>query len=84
VVDQRGRRQPNANEEIQFELTGPGCIAGVGNADLKTEEPYQGNQFRVFHGRALIVLRSAKQQGTLVLRAQSPRLAPAVAKVKTK
>jgi len=84
VVDQRGRRQPNANEAIQFGLTGPGCIAGLGNADLKTEETYQGTRFRVFHGRALIVLRSAKQQGTLVLRAQSPSLAPAVSKVKTK
>ena len=84
VVDQRGRRQPNANEEIQFGLTGPGCIAGLGNADLKTEETYQGTRFRVFHGRALIVLRSAKQQGTLVLRAQSPSLASAVSKVRTK
>ena len=84
VVDQRGRRQPNANEEIQFELTGPGCIAGLGSADLKTQEAYQGKRVRVFHGRALLVLRSAKQTGTLVLRAQSPNLASAASKVKTK
>jgi beta-galactosidase len=62
-------------------LAGPGRIAGLGNADLKTEELYQGTQFRVFHGRALVVLRSAKQTGTLVLRAQSPGLVSAVTKV---
>jgi beta-galactosidase len=84
VVDSKGRRQPNADQDIQFELTGPGFIAGLGNANLKTEEPYRGNQFRLFHGRALIVLRSAKQTGTLVLRAHSPTLVSAVTKIKSK
>jgi len=83
VVDKQGRLQPNADEEIQFELAGPGCIAGLGNANLKSEEPYQGTELHVFHGRALVVLRSAKQTGTLVLRAKSSGLVSAVTKVET-
>jgi beta-galactosidase len=73
-VDQNGHVQPNADEEISFTLTGPGSIAGLGNANLKSEEPYQGTHCHVFHGRALIVLRGSKQAGTLDLTAQAPGL----------
>lgn len=83
VVDKDGKLQPNAAQEIQFELAGPGSIAGLGNADLKSEEPYQGSQCRAFHGRALVVLRSAKTTGELTLRAQAAGLAGAETTVKS-
>ena len=74
VLDKNGKVQPNASEEIQFECSGPGRIAGLGNANLKSEEPYQGTQCRVFHGRALVVLRSEKQPGALTLKANAAGL----------
>ena len=74
VLDKNGKVQPNASEEIQFECSGPGRIAGLGNANLKSEEPYQGTQCRVFHGRALVVLRSEKQPGVLTLKANAAGL----------
>lgn len=75
VLDKQGRLQPNADELISFKLTGPGIIAGLGNAWLKGTEPYQGNACHVYHGRALIVIRTSKQAGTLQLEAQSAGLA---------
>ncbi len=74
VIDKNGAVQPNANEEISFTLTGPGTIAGLGNADMKSEEPYQGTQCRVFHGKALLVLRSTEQAGNLSVTARADGL----------
>ena len=75
VLDKQGRLQPNADELISFTLTGPGTIAGLGNALLKSTEPFQGSTCHVSHGRALIVLRGSKTTGTLSLKADSPGLA---------
>ena len=75
VVDQQGRLQPNADELISFKLTGPGTIAGLGNAWLDGTEPYQGSECHVYHGRALIVIRTSREAGTLQLEAHSPGLA---------
>ena len=75
VLDRQGRLQPNANELISFTLTGPGTIAGLGNALLKSTELFQGTTCHVYHGRALIVLRGSKTTGTLHLKAASPGLA---------
>jgi len=77
VVDADGQLQPNADHEITFSLEGPGVIAGLGNANLKGTEPYQGSKCHVFHGRAMIVIRAEKTAGTVVLKATGPGLKPA-------
>ena len=75
VVDKQGRLQPNAAGLISFKLTGPGTIAGLGNAWLDGTESYQGSECHVYHGRALIVIRTIKEAGTIQLDAHSPGLA---------
>jgi beta-galactosidase len=82
TVDKAGKLNPNGDQLVTFTLTGPGTIAGLGNANLKNTEPYQGTQVHVYHGRALIVLRSTKQAGTLGLKAESQGLAAAGLEVK--
>lgn len=42
AVDAQGNADPNAPHEVRFAIKGPGTIAGVGNGDLMSEEPYQG------------------------------------------
>ena len=83
VVDKGGRAQPNADQLITFYLTGPGTFAGLGNADLKDEMPYQGMQCRVFHGQAMAVLRSSRVAGSLDLKATADGLSGAETQVKT-
>ena len=58
-------------------IAGPGTIAGLGNADLKCEDPYQGTQCRLFHGRALVVIRSTRQAGKISLAAEAAALSSA-------
>jgi beta-galactosidase len=77
VVDKDGKLNPNAKQLVHFTLTGPGSIAGLGNANLKDETPYKGVECRVDHGVALVVLRSTHQEGAIILKATSDGLAPA-------
>lgn len=74
AIDANGRIQPNADSLVTFHVTGPASIAGLGNADLKGTEPYQGNTCHLSHGKALIVLRSSDQPGKVTLEASSPGL----------
>ena len=77
VMDKDGRLQPNADGEVNFDLSGPGIIAGLGSALLKGEEPYQGSRCHVYHGRALVVVRVKREAGKLALTARTGSLPPA-------
>jgi beta-galactosidase len=71
AIDAEGRFQPNADQEVQFTITGPGVIAAVGNADGKDESSYQGDRRKLFQGRALVVVRTQAQSGAIQLTAKS-------------
>jgi beta-galactosidase len=77
ALDAQGRPQPNANQEIVFNIAGPGRIAAVGNADGQSEQPYQGNRCKLFNGRATIIVRSSRKQGRIELTANAQGLSPA-------
>ena len=77
ALDAQGRPQPNAGQEVHFTLTGAGTIAAVGNADGKSDEPYQGNRCKLFNGRATLVVRSSRKPGRTELTANAPGLTAA-------
>jgi beta-galactosidase len=81
AVDGNGRPHPNADHGVSFSLRGPGSIAAVGNADMSSEEPYQGFRRKLFHGRALVVVRSARTAGALTLTASAPGLKGAAIRI---
>jgi beta-galactosidase len=74
AVDASGQPHPNAEHRVSFSLTGPGTIAAVGSGDMNNEEPYQGNQRKLFHGKALVVIRTQRTAGALTLTATAPGL----------
>ena len=84
VVDKNGQLNPNAYESIHFTVTGPGKIAGLGNANMKDETPYQGEDCRVDHGKALVVIRSKHDAGKIVLKATSSGLTSAETSITSK
>ena len=83
AVDSRGRPHPNAQHSVTFRLKGPGSIAAVGNADLSSEEMYRGSQRRLFHGQALVVVRTSRTVGALALTATAPGLKPATIRLES-
>jgi beta-galactosidase len=74
AVDANGQPHPAADHRVTFSLKGPGILAAVGNADLTSEEPYRGDQRRLFQGRGLVVVRSTRKAGALTLTAEAPGL----------
>jgi beta-galactosidase len=77
TVDSDGRVYPHTNDSVTYTLTGPARIAAIGNADLTSTESYQANPRSLSEGRALIVLRTTREAGEIVLTAAAPRLEPA-------
>ena len=74
AVDAQGRLQPNAANEVKFSVNGPARIMAVGNGDGMSKEPYQGDQRALFHGRALVVVRTSRIPGKIRVEASAPGL----------
>jgi beta-galactosidase len=83
VTDKDGKLQPNAQNQLQFSINGPGVIAGVDNADIKDLDPYIGTARKAWHGRALVVIRSTRNAGDIKLKVSSPGLKDAVAVIRS-
>jgi beta-galactosidase len=76
VVDAQGRVVPTADPLVKFALSGPGAIIGLNNGDPTNHEPEKGDQHKVFHGLAQVIVQSGLGgQGKLTLRATSEGLA---------
>lgn len=78
ALDSKGRPVPTANIPVEFELSGPGNIIGLGNGDPNSHEAEKGNKRSLYNGLAQVILQTnANAQQPLVLIARSPGLKPA-------
>lgn len=77
IVDSKGRVVPIADNKLNFEVSGPGKIIGVGNGDPSCHEPDEAGARSAFNGLAQVIVQARKQAGTIVLLAISPGLAQA-------
>lgn len=84
AVDVLGRAVPNAPQEIEFTISGPGAIAGVGNADGKDMDSHSGNRRKLFQGRAQVIVRTSDLAGSIQLTAKTPGLEAAIATIQSK
>jgi len=82
--DQNGRLQPNADQEVHFSFEGAGSIAAVGNGDAQSKRSYQDDTYNLFHGRALVVLRTSPKPGQITLHARAEGLNEASLLVESK
>lgn len=84
IVDRLGRLRPDDARPVSFSIEGPGTIAGIGNADMTDRETYVANPHRTYQGRAVVVVRSRRARGRIVLRASAASLTAAEADVTVK
>ena len=77
AVDPHGNVQPDADQEVQFSLSGPGAIVAVGNGDGRDGAAYQGDRRKLFQGRALVIVRTSRQSGPITVTAKAPGLTAA-------
>jgi beta-galactosidase len=74
ILDRDGVPVPNADPVIRFRVEGNASIAGVDNGDPISHAPFQADSVRVFNGRAVIILRAAREPGTVTLTATAEGL----------
>jgi beta-galactosidase len=74
AVDANGRPDLSADQEVHFEISGPGVIAAVGNGDGQDPASYQGDRRKLYQGRALVTIRTSRQAGPIKLTVKSSGL----------
>lgn len=58
ALDDKGNICTLADNLINFKVEGPAEIAGVGNGDPLSIEPFQADYRKLFYGKAMLILRT--------------------------
>lgn len=74
ILDKDGNLCPNAENLVQFEISGNGFIAGVDNGSPISLERFKDNKRKAFYGKCLVVLQNNGKKGTIKLDAVSEGL----------
>ena len=69
IVDSDGNIVPNADQLVQFNLSGQGELVGVDNGDAASVERYKDSKRKVFNGKALAIVQADQQSGEITLHA---------------
>lgn len=77
VVDENGQVVPDAALPLRFSISGPGKIAGVGNASPTEMASFQQPECRTFNGKCLVIVRPEEKSGAVRLKATGDGLSPA-------
>ena len=72
VADGSGQMVPRSNNEIRFEISGPGEIVATDNGDPTDMTVFPSRERKAFNGLALVIVRSKPgQNGAIVVTARS-------------
>ena len=74
ALDREGNVCPLANNLVEIELKGMGRIAGVGNGNPQSMDPFQAKNVRLFHGKAMLIVASGNTEGDIKVTATSEEL----------
>lgn len=70
ALDQEGRLVPTAGDLIEFTVTRPGAVIGVGNGDPNCHESDKGSKRSLFNGLAQLIVQASKMPGQIVIEAK--------------
>jgi len=77
VVDEKGRRVPDAELLMNARVTGSGSLQGFGSAKPITAENYTTGSFTSYRGRVMAVVRAGNAEGTACLCVEAEGMEPA-------
>lgn len=83
ILDSNGKVVPTANDEVSFEIEGPGIIYGLGNGNPSSHEPDKANRRKAFNGYCLAIVQASEHGGVIKLTASSPGLRSAKVVIRT-
>jgi beta-galactosidase len=76
LIDDKRIRNPKSEDLVKFTIEGPGKIVGVGNADPVSTESYVLPERKAWQGRCMVIIKSEKTAGKIVVKAASGNLKP--------
>jgi beta-galactosidase len=83
--DSDGVFNPLAEDLVTFEIDGPAEIAGVGNGNQLSYEPFQSNQRELFYGKAMLIVRTLPDDsGRILITASCEGCEPASVTLKSR
>ena len=68
LTDKHGTLVPDAADQLTFDVTGAGRFEAVCNGDATSLETFTKPTMKLFNGQLVVVVRAAKQAGTLTLK----------------
>ncbi|QVY65994.1 beta-galactosidase GalB [Polaribacter sp. Q13] len=74
VLDKDGNFCPLADNLINFNISGEGVLAAVGNGDQTSLASFQANNRKAFNGMCLLVVKSTENSGIINITASSDNL----------
>jgi beta-galactosidase len=84
IVDKNGTVVPQADNLVDFQLSGEGLLAGVDNGSQISHESFKANHRKAFHGLCLAVIQSKGKAGRIVLKANAAGLTPALVEIEAR
>jgi beta-galactosidase len=84
LLDEKGIRNPQAENKLKFDIEGPGEIIGVGNANPVSTESYTAAERNAWLGRCLVIIKTKNEGGKIILNASSSDMKPARIEVMSK
>ncbi|MDR0354041.1 MAG: DUF4982 domain-containing protein [Opitutaceae bacterium] len=84
ALDANGVFVPLADDEVLFEISGPGKLIGVDNGDPASHASYQGRARALHAGMALALVQSETTPGTVKIAARSKTMGDASVEVVTR
>ncbi|MEP7127297.1 MAG: beta-galactosidase GalB [Chitinophagales bacterium] len=84
IQDANGNMVPDADNEVQFKISGEGFIAGVDNGSETSTESFKADHRKANHGLCLAIIQSKQNAGTIQLTASSPGLQNATLTIQSK
>ncbi len=84
--DADGTLIPDADNQLEFEVTGAGAFKAVCNGDATSLETFTTPTMRLFHGQLVLVVQASKQPGDIhvVVKDQKKEVMAAEATITTK
>ena len=71
LTDEKGTIHPDAENLLRFGIDGPAEIIAVASSNPMSTESFQQPERKAWKGRALVVVKSAKEKGTVTLTVSS-------------
>ena len=71
LVDSRGTLCPDADDRVEFTVTGAGTLRGLCNGDATSLESFTGDAMHLFHGQLVLVVQSTTTPGIITITART-------------